>query len=294
VTGWVPAPLLSSGVLLLEVALLITLLAGLLELLATATLVRRSRDKARRAAAAPDLPAVTILKPLRGLDDGLRENLESFCRLDYPRFELVFCLQSADDPAYAVAEEVRRRHPEVDCRLVVEPCEAGLNPKVNNLLPGLRSSRHPLVLISDSNVRVEAGYLREAAAHFADERVALVSHLVRGTGGRSLGALFENGHLNGYILGAVAAAALMFRQPLVIGKSMLLRRHDLEAVGGLEAVKDYLAEDYRLGRLLHDRGRRVVVSGVPVDTVNVRRRVPDFVRRHIRWNRMRISIAGPA
>lgn len=240
-----------------------------------------------------DLPPVSILKPLKGVDDGLMDNLESFCALDYPDYEIVFCLQSHSDPALRVVRKVVERHPGRDIRVVVGHGSGALNPKVGNMIPGYRESRHPFVLVSDSNVRVRPDYLRNAMAHFADPGVGMVNHLVRGVGGRTLGARLENGHLNGFILGSIAAMDGLAGLPCVVGKSMLMRRSDLESVGGLSAVRDFLAEDYVLGRRFRKAGKRVVISGDVVDNVNRYRTVREFLSRHARWNRMRLAIAGP-
>ena len=143
---------------------------------------------------------MSILKPLKGVDDRLLDNLESFCRLDYPRYEIVFCVQGASDPALRVARRVKETYPEREIVVVVGDCQEGLNPKVNNMMPGYAAAKYPFVLISDSNVAPRPGYLREAMSHFRDPSVGLVSHLVRGIGAKTLGARLENQHLNTFIL----------------------------------------------------------------------------------------------
>jgi ceramide glucosyltransferase len=241
-----------------------------------------------------DLPPVSILKPLKGVDDRLLDNLSGFCRLDYPEYEIVFCVQGASDPALRVARKVKEMHPGREISVVVADCREGLNPKVNNMIPGYAAAKHPFVLISDSNVAPHPGYLREAMSHFRDPEVGLVTHLVRGVGAKTLGARLESQHLNSFILPSVCLLDRVFSLPCVVGKSMLLRRSDLEAMGGLRGVKDYLAEDYVLGERFRKAGRKVVVSSSPVNTVNVYRTVRQFLSRHARWNRMRFSVAGPA
>jgi len=255
----------------------------------------KALGKGRRAIEPADngeLPSVSILKPLKGVDDRLLDNLESFCRLDYPRYEIVFCVQGASDPALRVARRVKETHPEREIVVVVGNCREGLNPKVNNMMPGYAVARYPFVLISDSNVAPAPGYLREAMARFRDPSVGLVSHLVRGIGAKTLGARLENQHLNTFILPSVSLLDRMFGMPCVVGKSMLMRRADLDAMGGLASVKDYLAEDYVLGEMFRKAGKKVVISGSPVDNVNVYRTPRQFLSRHARWNRMRFSIAG--
>jgi ceramide glucosyltransferase len=235
-------------------------------------------------------PPVSILKPLKGLDDDLFDNLESFCRLDYPDYEVIISLQDRHDPAYRVAAAVRARHPE-RVKLVVEHSVVGRNPKINTIMPALHLARHEFLLISDSNVAADPGYLRETVAAMADPSVGLVTNLIRGEGARSPGSLLENLHLNGFIAGSMAllfAAGL----PCVVGKSMLLRRRHLEAVGGLAAFKDVLAEDYLIGRSLQRRGIKVVLAGHAVVNRNRYWGLDRFLNRHTRWAKLRWKIGG--
>lgn len=278
-------------ILFLEFLVAVSLTACILQLWC----VRRSVREARRIRFSNDFtPPVSILKPLKGVDDRLFDNLASFCRLDYPKYEIVFCLQGPSDPALRVVNRIRELFPFREVSIVIGDFRAGLNPKVNNMIPGYEKTRYPFVLISDSNVSVGQGYLREAIAHFRDPAVGLVNHLVRGVGGRSAGARLDNGHLNTFILGSVCLLDRMFGMPCVVGKSMLMRKRDLDALGGLHAVKNFLAEDYTLGAMFKRVGRDVVISGQAVDAVNVYRGIRQFLSRHARWNRMRLSIAGPA
>lgn len=237
-------------------------------------------------------PSVSILKPVTGLEDGLSANLESFIHQDYPDYEIIFCLQDHTDPALPLLQSLPSQHPAVNMSIIVGDYSRGLNPKVSNLIPGLERARNDLILVSDANVRVRPGYLREAVSHMRDPGVGLVSHLVRGTGGVSLGADLDNGYLNTFVVGAVS---LLDRMGIscVIGKSMLMRRPDLEALGGLEVVKDYLAEDFALAAKLKRAGLRVVISPLPVDRVVVHADVRTFLRRYTRWNAMRRTISGP-
>ena len=237
-------------------------------------------------------PPVSILKPLKGLDDGLFDNLESFCTLEYPHYEIIFALQSRNDQAYKVASRIKEKYPDKDITLVVERCEDGLNPKVNNLIPAYRHARHDLILISDSNVRVEKDYLSAITGEMEDPAVGLVSNIIRGMNGRSLGAFFENLHLNSFIVGSVCTLDRFLRIPCVIGKSMLMRRSDLEAIGGFEAVKDHLAEDYIIGERMHRLGRKVVLSGHAITNVNEYWGMARFINRHTRWGKLRWQIGG--
>ena len=139
------------------------------------------------ACEASSLPPVSILKPLSGLDDKLFDNLSSFCTLDYPVYEILFSLQNRNDPAYKVAKKIQDKYPAKNITIVVERCNAGYNPKINNLIPSCRKARHPYILISDSNVMVGKNYLQEIMRHIQDPAVGLVSNVIRGVGGRSIG-----------------------------------------------------------------------------------------------------------
>jgi ceramide glucosyltransferase len=236
------------------------------------------------------MPPVSILKPLKGLDDNLLGNLESFCRQDYPQYEIIFSLRDPNDPACKVARKVKEMHPDRDISIVIERCEDGLNPKVNNLIPGYRASRYGFVLISDSNVSVRKDYLKETVSHMEDPEVGLVSNMIRGVGGHSLGAVFENLHLNTFIAGGVCFLEKIMKTPCVVGKSMLLRKEYLEELGGLQSVKGFLAEDYILGRKMKELGKKVVLSNHIIDNVNEYWTVGQFMRRHARWGRLRWNI----
>lgn len=237
-------------------------------------------------------PPISIIKPLKGLDDNLFDNLESFCLQDYPQYEILFALQDYNDPAYKVARKVREKYPEKDISIIVEKCDEGLNPKVNNLISAHRFSKYPFILISDSNVMVDKNYLREIIAHMENPAVGLVTNVIRGIRGRTIGSIFENLHLNSFIAGSVCFLDRFLDMPCVIGKSMLMRRSDLDAIGGFKAVKDVLAEDYLIGKKIHERGRKVVLSNYVINNVNEYWGVRRFLNRHTRWGKLRWKIGG--
>jgi ceramide glucosyltransferase len=238
-----------------------------------------------------ELPPVSILKPLKGADAGLADNLASFMRLDYPDYEVLFGVRDSDDPAIAVARAVIAAHPAVPARVVVDRRDGGLNPKVNNLANLLPHARHEVLLISDSNVRVGPGYLRELIAHLARPGVGLVSSPIRGGRGRSLGAALEGLQLNTFVMGGVAALHRVFDEPCVVGKSMLLRRSTLERIGGFPFLGRFLAEDQVCGQEVVRLGQRLALAHTPVDNVLGGLSVRDFLSRHLRWAKIRRHVA---
>lgn len=240
----------------------------------------------RRVRAGPR-PPISVLKPLKGDEDELYENLRALAGQRYPEFEILCGAEDPADPALGVVRRLAAEMPAVPIRIVCGGAPIGLNPKVNNLAQLLPVARHELVLISDANVRPPPDYLAGLADQIAGPGVGLVHSPLVGVHERSVGALLEHLHLAAFIIRSVCASVVLVDQPAVIGKSMLMRRAQLEQVGGLAAVKDMLAEDYQLGRRFHAAGLRVVLAPQLLPTVAERWSVRRFLARHLRWSQMR-------
>jgi ceramide glucosyltransferase len=251
---------------------------------------RRGRKQPRVAGARP---GISILKPLCGIDDDLVANIECFVHLSYPRFELLLGVRDQDDAAYPIAVQMARKYPE-RVRVILQRGSAGLNPKVNQLVTLARAARYDVLVVSDSNVRAAKDYLGEIAAHLDDPRVGLVTHPVVGVDELRFGSLMDNLHLAGSIGAGMIGAKRVVGQDVVVGKSMALRRDDLEALGGFEAVADVLAEDYVLGRMVgRQLKKRVVVARTPIFNVSRRRDAREFYRRYARWSVIHRQAIGP-
>lgn len=234
---------------------------------------------------------MTILKPLKGLDDSLLENLATFFEQEYPgTFEIVFSVADADDSAVPVVRQAQARYPRVSSRVVVARESRALNPKIANLLDSYRGSSMEYVLISDSNVRVGRGYLEGLMAEARG--AALASSLVRGVGGGgSLGALLESATMNTFVSRWIAAASWLGRVP-VVGKSYVVSKRELDAVGGLRAFQDHADEDFLMGERLRQAGKTVVLSSWPAfQHFGVATSPWSYAARHGRWGRIRNSVA---
>jgi ceramide glucosyltransferase len=237
-------------------------------------------------------PPVTIFKPLKGLDEELEPNLRSFFRLDYPTFQLLFCVADADDPAIEVVKKLQSEFPGQDAKLVVGCPAFGLNPKVESLAAMDPHRKYDVILISDSNVRVRPSYLRETACYLAEPGVGLVSNLFVGVGEAYPSAIMENLQLNGYIAGGVALASVC-RVTCVVGKSMLMPVRVLEALGGFAAVRNVLGEDQVFGIRVRRAGYSIRLSHHVIENVNCRRSLRWFLNRHSRWYKIRRRLALP-
>jgi ceramide glucosyltransferase len=245
-----------------------------------------------RPPAPRELPPISILKPLCGVDDDLAANLEAFVALDYPDYEVLLGVRDARDTAYPVARALAKRFPG-RVRVIIQRGSPGQNPKVNQLCTLARAARHDLYVVSDSNVRVSPGYLREIAAWFDDPRVGAVTHPIAGIGERRLGAAMDNLYMTGSIATGMIAAKRVGGRPLVVGKSMAMRRADVDALGGFAAAADVLAEDYYFGsRVQRLLGKTVAVAHRPVFNVTQERSVRDFVARYQRWSVMHRQAIG--
>ncbi|MEM7606863.1 MAG: glycosyltransferase [Myxococcota bacterium] len=239
------------------------------------------------------LVPVSLLKPLKGLEDGLEANLRSFFELDYGApFELVFCCADPDDPALALARELATQY-EAPVRFVITDERFGLNPKVANLAGALPHARYDLIHQSDANVRVEPDYLTNIVGELRGAGASMLSSVVVGRGEETFGAALENLQLSAYI-GPATCLALKANIVCVCGKSMLFYRSELEEdFGGLASVKDVLCEDFVLGERYKAAGRTVCLSATTVSNVNVDCGAERFLERHGRWLKMRATLHVP-
>jgi ceramide glucosyltransferase len=239
-------------------------------------------------------PRVSIVKPLSGLDDDLEQNLESFYRLDYPEYEVVFSFARRTDPAFEVARRVADRHPSIPSTFVVDAREAGANAKVNRLAAGIERTRFRYILMADGNVRVGPQFLSRAVGPFANGSVGLVSHLFSARGARTLASRLESLYLNGVLSPGTAALAELLRMPCVVGKSILISRDALNSIGGVAVLRDFLAEDFLMGKLVASAGYQVRLCADRVDTAEISRSLSASWSRQRRWAILRKRLGGAA
>lgn len=238
-------------------------------------------------------PGVTVLKPLYGAEPQLLENLSSFCDQNYKRFQVIFGLRDADDPAVAIVKQIIERFPDRDLFLCIDPRARGENLKVANIINMMEHAKHDVVFVADSDTRVDREYIRSTVAPFAKPAVGAVTCLYRGVpvAGTvsALGALFINDQFAPAVLVAIALSPMDF----CLGATMAVARNALDKIGGFESLAPYLADDRMLGRKVRERGFDVVLSSYVVEHDVVERNLASLWAHELRWARTMFS-ARPA
>lgn len=229
-------------------------------------------------------PSVSILKPIRGLDRETYENYASFCRQEYPEFEILFCVADERDSAIPVIEQIIRDFPQRSIRLLVGSEPLGASDKVNKLCRMVREARHDVILVSDSDVRVEAGFLRAVVAPFQDSKAGGVTCLYRGVTDGSFAADIEAIGNSADFAPGVLVAWLLGDINFMLGAVMATTKKHLAQIGGFESLVDYFCDDYELGNKIAASGSRVELSRFPVSIVYPRQTMAEALRHQLRWN----------
>lgn len=236
-----------------------------------------------RTSAEPFTPPISILKPCRGLDLEAYENFASFCRQNYPEYEILFAVGDPQDPAVALIERILRDFPGVPIRLIRSVEAVGANGKVNKLIRLATEARYDLLVINDSDVRVTPDYLQRVAAAFRDPRVGAATAMYRAETHGSLGAELEAVGITSEFQMGVLSAWQLEGVKFALGATMACTRKALEAIGGFEALADYHSDDYELGSRIAARGYRVELLRDPVTLVYGRQSLGEFAAHQLRW-----------
>ena len=215
-------------------------------------------------AAQSDEP-VSILKPLAGLDLGLESNLRTFFEQDYPDFEILFAVRAADDPAAAVVEKLRAEYPAVRAQLMIVGEPKYPNAKVFSLDRMLAAAAHDLVVMSDSDIRVTSDLLRTVAAEFCDPNLGVATCPYRAVAGPSLWSRLEATGMNTDFMAGILVARMLEGMRFAVGPTIVARQRVLAAIGGFDRLKDYLAEDFVMGKFAAEAGHGVILSSYVIE-----------------------------
>ena len=268
-------------------AVLVVALAGLFTstfyILLAGVAVIRFRSKRRAVWCAANLPPVTLLKPVHGIEPQLSASLESFFRLDYPEYEIVFGARSLDDPALAVVRQLMRAHPQVPVRLVASGEPTSPNAKCWSLMKMVAEARFNHLVISDSDVEVSPEYLRELIPLLLEPGVGCVTTVYRGKPTDGLWAQLEALGMSVEMTSGVLVAEMLEGMRFALGPTMALRRDALEQIGGFAKLADYCSDDFLVGKWIAAAGHKVVLSSHVIDHVIRHESLRQSVIHQTRW-----------
>ena len=229
--------------------------------------------------------AISILKPLAGMDLDLESNLRTFFEQDYPAFEILFAVRSEGDPAVGVVARLQREYAKVPSRLVLTGEPPYPNAKVYSLDHMLAAANNDLVVMSDSDIRVTPDLLGAVAAEFQDPHLGVATCPYRAVPGASFWSRLEATGMNTDFWGSALVARLLEGMHFAVGPTIAARRSVLQSIGGFARVKDYLAEDFVIGKFAADAGHRVILSSYVVEHHIGSATLQDNVAHRVRWAR---------
>jgi len=231
------------------------------------------------------LPPVSLLKPVHGLEAQLEENIESFFRQDYPHYEILFAADRADDPALDVVRTVRTRHPDVPCRIMVNGPPPWPNPPAFSFHCMADVAAHDILVTSDSDVEVDANYLREVVPPLLDPTIGMVTCLYRGKNAGGFWSGLDAIGMSVEMSAGVLVVNLLEGVKFGLGPTIAVRKDALAKVGGYRALRNYFANDFMIGHLIDRAGYRVVLSPYVIQHVSPPMTVRSMWRRLVRWGK---------
>ncbi len=247
--------------------------------------IRRFRGNPRPAALSKQYPPVTLVRPLCGIDNYAADTLSSTFGLDYPRYEILFCVASAKDPVVPLVEALIAEHAAANTRLLIGDERLSSNPKLNNVLKGWRAAAHDWIVIADSNVLMPTDYIQLLFASWRAD-TGLVASPPIGCRPEGFWAELECAFLNTYqARWQYAADSIGFG--FAQGKTMLWRRADLDHAGGIPALAKEVAEDAAATKVVRGAGLKVRLVDRPFAQPLGRRSAADVWHRQLRWARLR-------
>lgn len=230
-------------------------------------------------------PPVTFLKPLCGAEPETYACLRSFCDQQYPQFQIVFGIADAADPAVTVVARLQGEFPALDLKLCIDRRQHGSNRKVSNLINMVPLAAHGILILADSDISVAPDYLANVVGPLTDTSVGIVTCSYSGRPRGGLWSVFGSLFINEWFVPSVRVAAWGGSQCFAFGATIAIRREVLSSIGGFKAIKDQLADDYRLGELARRAGLRTVLSHVVVDTVVTETTFKQLALHELRWLR---------
>ncbi len=234
---------------------------------------------------------VTVMKPVKGMDEGSYENFASFCLQNYDApVQLLFSLSDPDDPALSVIRRLIKNFPDHDISISINEKIHGLNYKISNLINAFPLVKNDIIIICDSDIRVENSFLNSVVSHFSDSTVGLVTSPYRTSKVYGISTAFEALAFTTEMVPNVVTALKLEGLSFALGAAMTFRRQALEDIGGLDALVDFLADDYQLGNKIYHAGWKLLLDDQFVESVLKPETLSNILSRQLRWARtMRVS-----
>jgi ceramide glucosyltransferase len=262
---------------------MVAAIPGVYYLLAIYCSARYFRVARRENPPNPDFtPPISCLKPIRGLDEDAYENYASFCRQDYPEYEIVFCVDP-EDPALPVLEKLIADFPERKIRLLFGSGRNAINDKVARLVRLVSEAQYELLVITDGDIRVGPDYLRAVAHPFRDPKVGGATTLYVSTEETSFVQELQSvGMISDFFAGILVAWQLDGIH-FMFGQSIVTTRQRIAGFGGYEVIENRPADDLNVGRLVAAQGYEVKLLPYIVKTVADFQSLKDLFYKRVRW-----------
>ena len=228
-------------------------------------------------------PPVSIIKPLTRAEAESTENFLSFCDQDYPCFEIVFSLSRDDHAVVNVLEDLRRQFPALEIRWLVVDDNPGPNYKVGNLIAAINAAKYDLIAISDADMRVGPDYLQHIVSELQQQDAGVVTCLYGGIQVRSISSALHALTIQGDFIPNVLVGYRLEGISYAFGATICTWKTVLDSFGGLEPLRNYLADDYQIGYLAKKHGHKIQLSRYLLDHSSSPRKVVDFIHHQLRW-----------
>jgi ceramide glucosyltransferase len=238
-------------------------------------------------------PPVTILKPVCGLEKNLKENLRSACVQDYPEYQVVFSLQTPDDPALPLLKELQREFGAQKVSIAVDGQQTAPNGKIRNLLGGLPHARYDVLVISDSDILLRPDYLKVIVAPLEDPNVGFVCTLYKASHADTWFEKLELLTINADVMINIVFGLVSGVAKPCLGASTAFHRSMLKEIGGLEALGDYLVEDYEMAQRILKTGKKNVLVFHLIETIVDLKTVRQWWTHQLYWDQ-NIRVVVPA
>ncbi|ODS31590.1 MAG: ceramide glucosyltransferase [Candidatus Scalindua rubra] len=229
------------------------------------------------------LPPVTILKPINGVENGIYENLISYCKQDYPSYQVIFGVSNRKDHAIDVVKKVMNAFPQKDIELVINNDGIGPNPKISNLNNMYKKAKNDIIVMSDSDTRVNGDYLRKLVSPLSNENTGLVTCAYREKITNNITSMMESVSINHDFIPSIMVAQKVENLSYAFGVTIATKREILDDIGGFKEFANYLAEDFHFGKKISDAGYKLYLSDYIVDVIPEKKSFTNFFKHQLRW-----------